>query len=253
MRAFIFLLTCSLVACGSASRSQVRSAEESNPLDARCRGQCEDPAPPLAVGGRRSANSEVGLAENSARKNEIVARTSEEASLRSDVVAIAAQYVGLSSLRGVTREFPDDCTGFVRLVFDQVGVDLMGHGAPKDNGVTAIWRGAKSKGALVKRTLRPGDIVFFQETYDRNRDGRRNDGLTHLGIVEEVLEDGTVVFIHRGGKGIARSRFHPSAPAVRYANDGRLLNDYLRARSRKLRAYLAGELWAGAASVDRFR
>lgn len=130
----------------------------------------------------------------------------------------------------------------------------MGQARPQDNGVTAMWRGAKSNGALVKRgALHSGDLVFFKETYDRNRDGRRNDGLTHVGIVEEVLKDGTVVFLHRGGKGVARSRFHPSAPSVRYASDGAVINDYLRAKSSKLRAYTAGELWAGGASAPALK
>lgn len=173
--------------------------------------------------------------------------------IREDIVRVAQRYVGVRSLREVTAQLPDDCTGFVRLVYDQFGIALMDHGNPKDNGVTAMWRAAQAHDAVVKKTPGPGDLVFFRETYDRNGDGKRNDGLTHVGIVEEVLEDGTVVFLHRGGKGVSRSRFNPGAPTVRRTDDGAVLNDYLRPKSGKLRAYTAGELWAGAASAPKLR
>lgn len=266
MRATSVLLLCSsLVGCGTAGQ-HVRVPDTDEPakdgerieavrapdqealatneerMDAV---QARDQEAAVRPPGQRRAKQD--------RPGEKRRRSNEQSSLRADIVGIARQYVGVRSLRKVTRDLPDDCTGFVRLVFEQVDIELMNHGQPKDNGVTAMWRGAKRSGALVKRAMRPGDLVFFLETYDRNRDGRRNDGLTHVGIVEEILADGTVVFLHRAGQGVSRSRFHPRAPTVRHTNDGRVLNDYLRAKSRKYRAYTAGELWAGAASPDALR
>lgn len=239
------LLVCSLlIACGGA-RQQVRA--DVVPAETLERSPQRVPREQNRA-ARDDAAEDVAASVADSRKD----AEPSAAALRSDIVAIARQYVGLRTLRQVSRSVPDDCTGFVRLVYEQLGFALMEHGAPKDNGVTAMWRGARRSGALRKRA-QPGDIVFFEETYDRNRDGRRNDGLTHVGIAEEVLADGTVVFLHRGGKGVARSRFNLGAPSVRHADDGRLLNDYLRARTRKLRAYTAGELWAGAASAEAMR
>ncbi len=98
---------------------------------------------------------------------------------------------------------------------------------------------------------RPGDLFFFEETYDRNRDGRRNDGLTHIGVVERVEPDGVVTFIHRGGKGIARARLFLPEPETHWRKETReVLNDYLRRPSRTLRAYLTGELFVGFASPE---
>ena len=119
-----------------------------------------------------------------------------------------------------------------------------------ENAVTAIHRRAGARGALHPGAPQPGDLVFFRETYDRNRDGRRNDGLTHVGIVERIDEEGTVTFIHRGSKGIARSRFNPAFPRTRRKGEtGAVLNDILRSASRGQREWLAGELFVDFASA----
>jgi hypothetical protein len=121
---------------------------------------------------------------------------------------------------------------------------------PGENAVAAMHREAARRGALGAAPLAPGDLVFFRETYDRNRDGKRNDGLTHVGIVEQVGADGTVVFIHRGMKGVSRSRFNLRRPGQHLSASGRVLNAWLRPASRSLRAYFAGELYEGHASAE---
>lgn len=146
---------------------------------------------------------------------------------------------------------PDDCSGLVRAAYRAVGIELLSHGMrPGENAVSAIHRRAQRAGALHKRTPKPGDIVFFRETYDRNRDGVRNDGLTHVGVIEAVERDGTVVFVHRGGSGVKRSRMNLRFPTQR-GKDGRVLNDYLRRAEGGKRAQLARELFSGYASAAR--
>jgi hypothetical protein len=102
-----------------------------------------------------------------------------------------------------------------------------------------------------QRQPRPGDLVFFRETYDRNRDGERNDGLTHIGVVEAVAKDGTVTFIHRGGGGVKRSVMNLKRPDARGDKRSGYFNDWLRRSSDADRAYLTGELFAGYAAVSR--
>ena len=111
---------------------------------------------------------------------------------------------------------------------------------------------ARDEGTLShRRKIRPGDLVFFDNTYDRNRNGRRDDPLSHIAIVETVERDGTATLIHLGSGGVVRIRMNLREPDVNRAEDGRILNDYLRARrdgdSPRTR-YLTGELWAGTAS-----
>ncbi|MDY7225863.1 CHAP domain-containing protein [Hyalangium rubrum] len=166
------------------------------------------------------------------------------------IAARATRLVGVSSLRKVDRSVPDDCTGVARIAYSSVGIEVMPRsGVQGDNGVSNIHRHAKQLGAVHKGKPKPGDLVFFRETYDRNRDGRRNDGLTHVGVVERIEPNGTILFVHRGSKGVARVRMNLQRPTTRRdTKSGAVLNDYLRAASGKSRAYLTGELFAGFAS-----
>jgi cell wall-associated NlpC family hydrolase len=147
---------------------------------------------------------------------------------------------------------PDDCSGLVRLAYQSVGVELLSHGTlPGENAVSAIYRRAQRSGALHQRNPKPGDVVFFRETYDRNRDGLRNDGLTHVGVIEAVERDGTVVFVHRGGSGVKRSRMNLRFAEQHRDKGGHVFNDYIRRAEGGERGRLSSELFAGYASATR--
>ncbi|MCY1082135.1 C40 family peptidase [Archangium lansingense] len=163
----------------------------------------------------------------------------------------ASLWVGLPSLRAVSPSVNDDCSGLANLAYRKRGLSLLPERPlPGENGVAAIYRKAQSLGSLHSKP-RPGDLVFFRETYDRNRDGRRNDGLTHIGVVERVERDGTVTFVHRVGGGVKRSKLHLHQPALRRDAKGQVLNDYLRRTEKTVHPRLAGELLAGFATVDQ--
>lgn len=162
----------------------------------------------------------------------------------------AKSWVGLRSLQTVSTSVSDDCSGFTRLAYQQRNLDLLPLDLlPGENGVTAIHRKAMALGTL-RQTPRVGDLVFFRETFDKNRDGRFNDGLTHIGIVERMAPDGTVTFVHKAGGLVKRSKFNLAKPEARRDEKGRVLNDWLRRRDKRFRGYLAGELVAGFAAVD---
>jgi len=184
-----------------------------------------------------------------ARHWELLLTPSKTAAL---ILQRAVQLVGEQNVSRWDRTVPDDCSGFVRVAYAQAGINLVRGGfLAGENAVSGIFRLAEQLGAVHHRAPRPGDLVFFRETYDRNRDGKRNDGMTHIGIVERVEKDGTVTFIHRGGRGVARSRMNLARPTVyREGHDGPVLNDYLRPRSKRERAYLTGELFVAYASAD---
>ncbi|MFZ5469063.1 MAG: NlpC/P60 family protein [Myxococcota bacterium] len=159
------------------------------------------------------------------------------------VAAAAAEWVGRSSLRAVDAGVPDDCTGLVRLAYAAIGVELRGSAA-------TMYAQARRVGAIHRGPPRRGDLVFFRETYDRNGDGRRNDGITHVGVVELVDASGTVTFVHRGSRGVARAKMNLRRPFTREWK-GEVVNDWLRPGSRKQRPRLNGELFVGYASAEK--
>jgi hypothetical protein len=98
----------------------------------------------------------------------------------------------------------------------------------------------------------PGDLVFFDDTWDRNGNGRRDDPLTHLGVVEWVDPEGTVTFLHRGGRGVARGHLDLGWSERARAADGRELNTALRVRKGPGddAPALAGQLFVGFGRID---
>lgn len=169
---------------------------------------------------------------------------------RETAVVTAQSLIGKTKVVVKGKRYGDDCTGLVRAVFEPLGVDLLADAAPGDNGVTAMWRFAAKHGRIFEggRPL-PGDLVFFKETYDLNRDGQSNDGLTHVGVVEDVEADGTVLVIHRVARGVVRYRMNLGNPTQLRTADGRRVNDWLRTEAPGSKPRLTAELFAGFATL----
>ena len=96
------------------------------------------------------------------------------------------------------KRFNMDCTGAVLAIYYYAGIDLArDFNKYKGNGVTRLYRSLESKD-LIYETQLPvtGDIIFWDNTYDRNKDGQWNDSLTHVGMVMSVSSDGTIEYVH---------------------------------------------------------
>lgn len=162
----------------------------------------------------------------------------------------AARLVGAKTIESKGRRIAYDCAGVMRAIFLEHGIDLYVSGTsdPKANGVGLIYAHVRQHGTLHQGpVVHPGDLVFFDNTWDFNGDGKLNDPLTHVGVVERVEPDGTVVFISRVADAIERYRMNLALPHVHKTAEGRVLNDYMR---RKLKTdpddmgHLTGELFA---------
>ena len=96
------------------------------------------------------------------------------------------------------KRFNMDCTGAVLAIYYYAGIDLArDFNRYTGNGVTRLYRSLEAKGLLYNTRLPvTGDIIFWDNTYDRNEDGRWNDPLTHVGMVMNVSEDGSVQYVH---------------------------------------------------------
>jgi hypothetical protein len=125
-----------------------------------------------------------------------------------------------------------DCSTFVRAAYSAAGVDLYAEASPRDNGVQAIRRYVRRHGLLHRRRQpAPGDLVFFDNSYDRNRNRLLDDRLTHLGIVEEVLPDGTALVLHSTNHGVVREPMNLRRPHARAGAGGEPINAVLRRRT----------------------
>ena len=161
-----------------------------------------------------------------------------------DEVAKAASYY----LKNETTGFRNDCSGFVCASLDRAGLQLTG-------STRSMWDRAKAEGATHRRKLpEPGDLAFFDNTYDRNKNGRFDDPLSHIAVVVDVEPDGTIYMAHDGtGRGRSTLTMNLNQPDLRATEDGKVLNDWLRRKrpgDPPSARYLAGELWRGFASPD---
>jgi hypothetical protein len=178
-------------------------------------------------------------------------RSVDVSSKRAAIVQSASKLVGTRVLHANGRRIAYDCAGVTRAIFLEHGIDLYDSDTadPKANGVKLIHHHISQYGRLHKGpVVSPGDLVFFDNTWDYNGDGVVNDSLTHVGIVERQEPDGTVIFISRVAGAIERYRMNTALPHVHRTADGRVLNDYIRRKDLEdplNTPYLSGELFAG--------
>lgn len=184
---------------------------------------------------------------------DIVVETPKQQAL----VQVAVGFVGSSRIEVGGRRFTFDCSGLVRGVYVTQGIDLYDGLGELDggNGVGRIYGHVVRHGRIhYGPTVHPGDLVFFHNTWDFNRDGRFNDPLTHVGLVERVESDGTVVFVSRVSGGIERYRMNLRKPNTHRTSDGRVLNDFLRKKGSSdshATQYLTGQLFAAFGTLIR--
>ena len=166
----------------------------------------------------------------------------------------AASWVGHRGAFEVAgHRFRPDCSGFVAAVYQAEGVPfgrLLARVSPREtSSAAAAYQAVKAYGVAFGgggEWPEPGDLIFFHDTYDRDRDGRADDRFTHVGVVEYVSK-GTVVFLHRGSRGVVRAAMNQAHPDQEVGPDGLRMNSPIRDRRAPLRddRTLAGQLFAG--------
>ncbi len=127
----------------------------------------------------------------------------------------AYEIIGREKLFIRGKSFGMDCSGIVLSLYWYAGIDLTkAYNDYSGNGVTRIYRYLEDKD-LLYRTLgpAPGDIIFWDNTYDKNEDGQPNDLLTHVGMVVDIDHNGNIDYIHHNyRKGIVLARMNLNNP-----------------------------------------
>ena len=135
------------------------------------------------------------------------------------------------------------CNGLVQDILADAGITMKGR-------VDSLWEQSRTRGWTHQRKVpRPGDLVFWHRTYDRNRNGRVDDRFTHIGVVIRVDSNNTIHMVHRSSKGIRPVRMNLHHPDT-YRNGDMVYNDYLAANGYgKKDERLSGQLFAGFATL----
>lgn len=146
------------------------------------------------------------------------------------------------------KHYHSDCSGFVLATYQSVGMDLLEYKEEieyeaQENLVQVLYKISQNKNWLHYEIPLPGDLVFFNNTYDKNNNGIADDPLTHIGLVQSINADETIFFYHllNPDNGVLLSRLNRIHPMDPEKND---------ALSQNPDNQLAGDLFCCFARVD---
>jgi len=165
--------------------------------------------------------------------------------------------VGMKKFPSInSQKYRGDCSGFIAFLFHLAGVNFLELYGIGTNGVAAIWDGLQKKGFIIEiNQLQIGDIIFFDNTYDMNKNNKWDDFLSHIGVVESIDQNNTITYLHYASKGVVRAKMNLQHPEIfNYTSNGNKYryNDFLRAKGNKKSTskYLSGSLYRGVARLS---
>jgi len=207
------------------------------------------PAPPNLA----EANPSTGSSSNRVGTNPAANTSSREklnplppesrTEIQKRLVQKALSLVGRTALQFEGASFSPDCSGFVLAAYYLSGIDLRKEYAQKTgNGVRRLYHIALSH-RLISTGQLPvtGDVLFWDNTYDANGDGKLNDELTHTGIVVSSYSNGRVDYVHyHVSRGIVQESMNLYQPDRESLNAPMRIKEAGKPRPEK---WLAGQLY----------
>lgn len=162
------------------------------------------------------------------------ASAAQDASLRNKLIKHTLSAVGKKPSKVSGKSFRQDCSGTVRALFEQSGLTLRGARTTKrQSDSETLYVYADQVGATTTDDPRPGDLIFFKNTYDVNRNGKLDDGISHVGIVTDRDGD-QVKYVHYSRGRIIKSD----------------LRDMIRRRKKGAKSKTGQELFVGYGKFD---
>ncbi len=154
----------------------------------------------------------------------------EKRVIRDKLVKSAEYYAGKPKTR-------TDCSGLILKILNKNNITIFKKQAviPRGaNGVKIIYLTLKKYKKIYRshNKASPGDLIFFNNTYDKNKNKRVDDPLTHIAMITEVNRDGTIKYIHKSGKGIIYGYMN-LRKRNKTKHKNKVINSYLRRRYKK--------------------
>lgn len=149
-----------------------------------------------------------------------------------DPIEYARSLIGQSYAVLNDKEYRADCSGTIKAIYDAAGYSL-----GNVEGTDAIYKYIEKNGILDMRKPKVGDLVFF------NAGDKKQ--LNHIGFVEEILPDNTVLFIHHMSGLIVRSRMNLKNPNLQTDPQTKTRLNHILRRAGAKKSYTAGQLFAG--------
>jgi hypothetical protein len=150
------------------------------------------------------------------------------------------------------KDFAPDCTGTVLAAYWGAGINpVKFFHLYQGNGVKRLAdMGDDYDLTYVDQMPNPGDIIIWDDTYDKNEDGKWGDPYTHAGIVIDVAENGQISYMHYNYvKGVVIEKMNLKYPDTYQAADGTLLNSPMRMRAHR---YIKPDAWLASHLVRGF-
>lgn len=156
----------------------------------------------------------------------------------------AYSLLGKKSLKFDKRSFNWDCSGTVLATYYKT--DSLNfydeYLQESGGGVNKMYNLAVKKDALfTDRLPEPGDLIFWDNTYDKNHNKKWDDLLTHVGIVIEVNKSGQITYMHHDyAKGIVKGYMNLNKPNVYTDENNNVINSSMRMKKDR---YLNPSKW----------
>ncbi len=123
-----------------------------------------------------------------------------------------------------------DCIGLIIGAYSLLGIDItQDFHKYGGNGVSRLYHSLMDRNLLHRQHPKVGDVIFWDNTWDRNGDGiLNNDPLTHAGLVLSVSDDGLIEFAHAHyTRGVVIEYMNLSKPDVYRDADGKVINSIM--------------------------
>ncbi len=170
---------------------------------------------------------------------------------RGALVKAARSFLGQKKIAVPGKRFNSDCSGTIFAICWTAGLDLQALSTKSGgkSGTESIYRSFSAAALLRHSKEEPlaGDIIFWDDSYDHNGNGKVDDPLSHVGIVVSVEKNGRIGYLHyRYDKGVVEEYMNLRMPQVKDDPQGLRMNSNMRISSwkpEKDSRQLSGELY----------